>query len=827
MQTVRGDTHWQVNAGLVESLLDAGGLKLDAWRQEGRLEVVKDGLHRSVYRLQLPEGGFYIKHYRINDWRALARNLLRPCKAILEVNARTKVAAAGIETFDTIAVGCTRKRGIALDSFLVTRAIDGTQTLHEFILNGSGSSQAPFPFRRNLACRLGELTAQLHRAGLVHQDYHPGNILIRLDEPNNPRLWLVDLHAVVAVRKLDFRTLKRNLSQLNNFFSRFASPVDQFRFFRTYWQCLNRNATGKDFADAARRVAAYCRAVVDEAHRKGDRKWLRVNRRIVLDDRGDCCARGVVEFGRGSVAEFCADSERLFERGQIRFWRRRTARSRLAAVDIATETGLWECYVRSQATPRTTAGFRIPGAWSPLRRAWEIGHAFRRRGLQAPLPLFYSEIRTVAAVRESLVTERIAGVLPLSTFLDHTLVAASRAAREVWLRSSIERIALQIRRMHECRFDHAELTADNLLVASNMTVRDAWILGLDSVTQKTRVTRARVAASLATLNMSLNRVPCIRQTHRLRFLKSYLGRNGESTWKATWKAIVHHSRKQANAENYIASRRTFLAASMGLFATLGAGCQMMGRTEKSVALPTSHCIREEQLLVLSDIRLRKDHPLIVDLTELRGEVAMTLKLPLEKNPVIVYLFSNEKEYRQYLNATYPKLPPRRAYFVGTSTELAVFTYWGDNIQEDLRHEYTHGLLHSCMRHVPLWIDEGLAEYFEVVAKNPARVNADYAHKLGTSLVNGWRPDIRRLEQIQEFSKMQQLDYQESWAWVHFLLHSTPDSRHTLVEYLNDLRTNPQASPLSERLERDIPDVQTRFLAYLGNLPQTGHVAGVL
>ena len=43
----------------------------------------------------------------------------------------------------------------------------------------------------------------------------------------------------------------------------------------------------------------------------------------------------------------------------------------------------------------------------------------------------------------------------------------------------------------------------------------------------------------------------------------------------------------------------------------------------------------------------------------------------------------------------------------------VYTYWGNRIQQDLRHELTHAILHSVLKDVPLWLDEGLAEYFEV------------------------------------------------------------------------------------------------------------------
>ena len=38
---------------------------------------------------------------------------------------------------------------------------------------------------------------------------------------------------------------------------------------------------------------------------------------------------------------------------------------------------------------------------------------------------------------------------------------------------------------------------------------------------------------------------------------------------------------------------------------------------------------------------------------------------------------------------------------------------GDHLRTDLRHELTHALLHGVLKDVPLWLDEGLAGFFEL------------------------------------------------------------------------------------------------------------------
>ena len=253
-------------------------------------------------------------------------------------------------------------------------------------------------------------------------------------------------------------------------------------------------------------------------------------------------------------------------------------------------------------------------------------------------------------------------------------------------------------------------------------------------------------------------------------------------------------------------------------AVTASGCQAGG--QKPVRLPVQHSVRSDQLLVLSDVKLDTDHPLIADLVDLRQQLADTLNLPTHGREVVVYLFENELSYRQYLSAAYPGLPPRRAYFVGTPQELAVYTFWGERIQEDLRHEFTHGLLHARLKTVPLWLDEGLAEYFEVAGPTAGGINSDYGRRLTAALSNGWRPDVERLEQLQHVQNMQRIDCQEAWAWVHCMLHSTPTLRQVLLDYLQDLRSTSQPGPLSKRLRRAEPELDQRLLNYVASLTST-------
>ena len=142
-------------------------------------------------------------------------------------------------------------------------------------------------------------------------------------------------------------------------------------------------------------------------------------------------------------------------------------------------------------------------------------------------------------------------------------------------------------------------------------------------------------------------------------------------------------------------------------------------TAKAPAPPGKYSFRVSQYLFLADFEVNHDLPLFRELASLRDQVYKELQLASADTIVQVYIFQDRDKYENFMRSRYPDLPKRRAFFVaqprtvGGAEDLLVYTYWGDRIQEDLRHELTHALLHSVLKDVPLWLDEGLAEYFEV------------------------------------------------------------------------------------------------------------------
>jgi uncharacterized protein DUF1570 len=200
-----------------------------------------------------------------------------------------------------------------------------------------------------------------------------------------------------------------------------------------------------------------------------------------------------------------------------------------------------------------------------------------------------------------------------------------------------------------------------------------------------------------------------------------------------------------------------------------------------------------------------------------------LQLPASNNVVQVYLFEDKERYKRFIHAKYPSLPERRAFFVAQplgkgAEDLLVYTYWGDQVQQDLRHELTHALLHSVLKDVPIWLDEGLAEYFELPPQRKG-VNLLHVAKLRGGPDGPARLSMSRLEQLAKVEDMHPAEYQESWAWVHFMLHGTPETKAVLLQYLQRLRTTEKPGPLQPNLAAILPAPEEALANHLALLEQ--------
>ena len=248
---------------------------------------------------------------------------------------------------------------------------------------------------------------------------------------------------------------------------------------------------------------------------------------------------------------------------------------------------------------------------------------------------------------------------------------------------------------------------------------------------------------------------------------------------------------------------------MALLLLAWAGCATMDRGQALV--PTRYQVDTGLFVVYPNAPMPEDPPAVRCLQALERDVGRELGLrpPAGEDRVQIYVLDNRQDFDHFLKFHYPELPHRG----GLSSwprgrRRLVYTYSSPRLEEDLRHEATHALLRGAFGDLPLWLDEGLAEYFEndlSATRRPApRLDAIAADRAAHG-----PPNLERLESLTDIRQMSQRDYREAWAWVHLMLNGPEPGKSILRAYLSQEDRAETASRLRPRLaEAKIDDGAT-------------------
>jgi heptose I phosphotransferase len=229
-----------------EQLLKQNGLDdFDTIMRLHDVEIVKQKIkERSTVRFQIPHGDgtdlIYLKRYRYAMIPSFLKNCLSFSKtysAIHEWRNILAFKAANLPTMNPIAVGMRRSVPFWNESFLLTQGIPHVKTLEktaqeDFI---PPSGKAHRKQKRALIERLATLTRRMHDAGFKHQDFYLCHLLINWSNPDDPLLYIADLHRVRRQRKNKGRWRIKDLAALNySAPTKTVSRADRLRFLTAY-----------------------------------------------------------------------------------------------------------------------------------------------------------------------------------------------------------------------------------------------------------------------------------------------------------------------------------------------------------------------------------------------------------------------------------------------------------------------------------------------------------------------------------------------------------------------------------------------------------------
>lgn len=215
----------------------------------------------------------------------------------------------------------------------------------------------------------------------------------------------------------------------------------------------------------------------------------------------------------------------------------------------------------------------------------------------------------------------------------------------------------------------------------------------------------------------------------------------------------------------------------------------------------------------ADFSLEPHQNLLKELAELQADLEASLGVEPPAEKIHLFLFGKKDTYQAYLKKYFPSVPARPALYVKDRARPGmVFACLGNDFEIDVRHEATHAILHATLNDVPLWLDEGLAEYFEMPRDKRSDGNP-HLQTIKLMLRQNEMPRLDELETIRDLSAMRREHYRDAWAWVHFCLHGSREAYTELVQFIAESKKKSDPGQFSLRLRQRLPDIEPRLVQH--------------
>jgi tRNA A-37 threonylcarbamoyl transferase component Bud32 len=546
-----GEIGWWVrkDSGWRDILLGPEGLRLDAWCEEGRVVAIKSGPHRIVYRAELPQGAIFIKHFLVPNLRAILRQWVRRGKGRNEGKRSEQLAALGLPTIRPIALGEQRKRKCLFENYLVTPEIVDATPLDEFAMQQLPTWPEPrrSHVRQRIAAALGIMTARLHDAGFLHEDFHPGNILVRFPAEDEPELVMIDLDALRTRKRIPWKVACQNLALLDHFFFLRSSRTDRYRFLKTYLE--NRSEAAPGIRRYAPRIEDSTRAWAERLWRRWGRRCRSTNKYFEVLAGKACWTVASRDLDPAEITRLIDDPDAPFQGPGatiLKDSRTTTVAETTMIVRGRPTAVIYKRFNRKKLLDPLLNLFRPTRAW----RSWQAGQDLVSRGIPTPQNLAFLARRRpfrsdpifwFLPHETYLITAKEEPAVDLATYVNTMLPSLPADIRRARIRRLTTSLSRLVRSLHERSLSHRDLKAANILIRTDTIDREdrLSLIDLVGVCQRHPIPRSRRAQNLARLAISLGNVPGRTRTDALHFLRLYLpwGLSPLNDWKSFWRLI--------------------------------------------------------------------------------------------------------------------------------------------------------------------------------------------------------------------------------------------------------------------------------------------------
>ncbi len=198
-------------------------------------------------------------------------------------------------------------------------------------------------------------------------------------------------------------------------------------------------------------------------------------------------------------------------------------------------------------------------------------------------------------------------------------------------------------------------------------------------------------------------------------------------------------------------------------------------------------------------------------------------LPRNRKTIYIHLFRDQENYQKAILQAIPRLKrrdiKRAGLFLQREGVPYIFVFWRshDQLLTSLRHEMVHAIINSSVGEIPIWLDEGLAMYYQNGRRDGWEQRL--ADILSKKVDEGWYPNLTRLEKMHSMSQMNLTDYAEAWSWVHLLMTDVPKGQAIIAGFLADRRRDVYPlAPMSQRLIQQVRSPHSHWYSHFNVRP---------
>jgi tetratricopeptide (TPR) repeat protein len=267
---------------------------------------------------------------------------------------------------------------------------------------------------------------------------------------------------------------------------------------------------------------------------------------------------------------------------------------------------------------------------------------------------------------------------------------------------------------------------------------------------------------------------------------------------------------------------TRIPAILLLAATIGASSASRARSWQLIRGRNVVVIGQQSAKALRDVAVEIEQFRMVIGNLLRGA-----KQPLPM-PTLVYLFDDENALKPFVPLYNGKPAVLGGYcHCGSSDDVNFIVAGLARYSESsaiIFHEYAHLLVHNAARDVPVWLNEGLAEYYSTFALKNGGRQADIGRPIArhVQLLRGRVLPVAQLLAVDETSALynegerRSIFYAESWALTHYLLMERPNGGASIVNrYLTAVAAGtPSEKAFVDATGVSLKEMDTELLRYV-------------